>query len=337
LNAGHEVRALVRPTSDLRGLAGLACEQVLGDVREASAMRAACDGCDIVFHAAAIFAYAGYDKADMMSTASEGTSTVLRAARDAGIKRVVVTSSTAVLGGSTHPTPLDESAELLSQDVPDYFVSKAAQEKLAIREAQALGLELIVVNPAVILGPYDFRPSTSLATITSYLKDPLKLSYPGGINIVHAADVARGHILLAERGEPFERYIVGAENWQWPTIHRAIADLAGVAGPRLTVGRTGAYIGATFMELGSKVTRRPPMATRGMAKQVGRYFWYTHAKAAALGYRARPVHDTLRETLGWLLDSHHLSDKQKQALSPRTEVLDVRDHLRALERARQVS
>ncbi len=333
LNAGHEVRALVRAKSNTTALEGLACERHLGDVRDERALRAAMEGCELVFHAAAVFAYAGYSVDDMMSTATQGTLNVVRAARDAKVRRLVLTSSTAVLGGNDAPAPLDEMTEQLSDDAPDYFVSKSKQERLAVTEARALGLELVVVNPSMVLGPHDYRPSTSLLALTGYLQDPLKLTYPGGVNIVHAQDVARGHLLLAERGAPYERHIVAAENWTWDTIHRTVAELMGTSAPRLHIGRRSAYVGAALMELGSKLTRKPPLGTRDMAKQVGRYFWYTSDKARRLGYTARPSRQTLIETLGWLLDSPHLKEREKKRLHPAAPVLDARDHLRALARA----
>lgn len=335
LNDGHEVRALVRPTSQTRALDGLNAERVFGDVRDYKSVRAAMDGCEWVFHAAAVFAYFGYSKDDMMTTATEGTLNVLRAAKDAGVKRLMLTSSTAVLGGSETPVPLSESAAMLKSNMPDYFISKAQQEILAINEAKSMGLDLVVANPTVFVGPYDYRPSTSLSTFTGYIKDPVKMTYPGGINLAHAADIARGHLLLANVAKPYERHILGGENWQWPTLHRTMAELLGLKTPRFTASRSAAYVGATFMELGAKLRGKQPLATRGMAKQVGRYFWYSCDKARSLGYIARPSRTTMTETLGWLLDSTHLTEAQRAALKPSGAVLDARDHFRALERAQQ--
>ncbi len=333
LNDGHEVVALVRPTSNVRTLEGLSCERVFGDVRHAREVRAAVDGCEMVFHAAAVFAYTGYAKADMMTTAVGGTLNVLRAAQDARVRRLVLTSSTAVLGGNDIPAPLDEAAELSRSDVPDYFISKAQQEKAAIREAKNLKLELVVANPSALVGPYDFRPSASLAAITGYVKAPFKLTLPGGINLVHAADVARGHLLLAEHAPPYERHILSAENWRWETIHRTIAELLGLPPPRLIASKRATLAGAALVESGMRLLHREPPVTRSIARMAGLYFWYSHAKAARLGYSPRPTRTALVETLGWLCDSPHLSSRQKARLNPAHEVLDARDHLRAIARA----
>jgi dihydroflavonol-4-reductase len=323
LKAGHQVRALVRRTSNLKGLEGVDAEQVFGDVREAASMRPACEGVDVVFHAAAVFAYFGYARETMMQTAAEGTRTVLEAAKAGGAKRVVLTSSTAIFGGADEPRALAEGSPVVGDDAPDYFLSKAVQERSAVEKARELGLELGIANPSLFIGPHDYRPSTSLQTITGYMNDPLKLTYPGGICITHAADVARGHILIAERGEPFERYILGGDNVEWRAVHDTLSELLGVSTPRLKVGKASAYLGALLFEATSKVTGKPPLANRVMAAQVGKYFWYSSEKAKKLGYTSRPYRQTLAETIKWLLDSPHVSAAQRKKLAPAHEVLSA--------------
>lgn len=317
---GHRVRAMVRKSSNLQGLAGLALDYAYGDVRDAKALRAAADGCEVMFHTAAVFSYWGYSRDEMMETARAGARNAVDAAKDARVRRLVLTSSTAIFGGTDEPVARDESAPVVESGVPDYFVSKVVQERGALERAREVGVELVVANPTVFVGPYDFRPSSSLATITGYLGDPLKLTYPGGVDIVHAADVGRGHILLAEKGTPGERYILSGEQAEWRAIHRTISELCGVRGPGLTVGRTAARVGATFMELAAKLTKKPPLATRELAQQAGRYFWYRHDKAAKLGYAPRPMRTTLAQTIAWLLTSPHLSASQRAALAPAAEV-----------------
>ncbi|HET6345464.1 MAG TPA: NAD-dependent epimerase/dehydratase family protein, partial [Myxococcota bacterium] len=185
LRAGNKVRGLVRQGSNLQGLAGLNVELAYGDVRDGAALRAASDGCELLYHTAAVFAYTGHSAADMESTARDGASNVVQVAKDAGIKRLILTSSTVVLGGSDTPVALDERAELSGQGMPDYFTTKALQERTALARGRELGIEVVAVNPAVFIGPHDFRPSASLSTITAYLLDPLKVTYGGGINLSH--------------------------------------------------------------------------------------------------------------------------------------------------------
>lgn len=337
LARGHEVRALVRHTSNVQSLAGVGVPIVYGDVRNAEELTAAAEGCDTIFHTAAVFAYWGYARDVMMDTAKHGITNALDAAKAVGAKRVVLTSSTAIFGGSDGPRVLDETAPMNERGVPDYFASKAMQEREALEHAEKIGAELVVANPSVFIGPKDFRPSASLATITGYLGDPLKITYPGGANIIHASDVAIGHILLAERGNPGERYIIAAENVKWREVHETISELCGIARPRITVTRTPAIAAATFMELASKITRKPPLATRDLAQQTGRYFWYSNAKIARLGFLPRSMRQTLTQTIAWLMISPHLSDKQRAAMKPHEEVLQAMRQARIAERLHNVS
>src|SRR6202012_5282951 len=109
-----------------------------------------------------------------------GATNAIDAAKAAGVRRIVMTSSSAVFGGSDSAKVLDEKAPIVETGVPDYFISKALQERTAVEHASNVGVELVCANPSVFIGPYDFRPSASLATVTGYLSDPLKLTYPGG-------------------------------------------------------------------------------------------------------------------------------------------------------------
>jgi len=327
LQEGHTVRAMVRKTSNKRALDGLDIELVYGDVRNPEDLRAAADGCDTIFHTAAVFAYWNFSEEEMNQTAREGARNVVDAAKDAGVKRLILTSSAAVLGRNTSIHPMTEETEPHLQDTPAYFRSKALQEEIAVEHARERGVELISVNPSVIIGPNDFKPSASMATVTGYLLDPLKLTYPGGVNIVHVEDAARGHLLLAERGTPGERYLVSADNWEWQRVHETISDLCRIGGPRITMGRKGAMLGTALMELGAKLTKKPPLGTRDQARLVGSYFWYNHSKAAALGYRARSTRDALVDTIAWLLDSSHLSAEQKAQIRPSMDVETARKRL----------
>jgi dihydroflavonol-4-reductase len=133
------------------------------------------------------------------------------------------------------------------------------------------------------------------------------MTFPGGCNIVHAQDVARGHVLVAEAGRAGHRYLLGSENLTWETIHEIVADLCDIPGPAATATYTQAYLAATAMELWSRVTGKPPASTRTQAKTLGRYYWYRHARAAELGYAPRSARRAIAGALHWLLASEHVS------------------------------
>ena len=111
----------------------------------------------------------------------------MTAAEKAGVQRIVLTSCSSVLGPNWEPKPMTESDASDLEGAPDYFYSKRLQEETAFECADRDGVELVFICPSVFIGPYDFRPSAIFPTVTGYLFDPMKLSYPGGVNIIHAS------------------------------------------------------------------------------------------------------------------------------------------------------
>jgi dihydroflavonol-4-reductase len=325
--AGHEVRAFVRPTSDRRGLADLPAEIVYGDVLQPETLVAAAEGCDLLFHTAAVFAYWGHSADELTTIAVDGARHAVEAAQRAKIRRMVLTSSSVVLGSSAHPALRDERSEPNERDAPPYVAAKVAQERAAFQRAAELGLELVAVCPTISVGFPDYHLSPSNALIVAYLTDPFRLTYPGGCNIVSARDVARGHILAATAGTPGERYLLGSQNLDWPTIHRTISELCGVPGPHLHTNHTGAYLAATAEELRARLMRTPPSTTRTQAKMVGRHYWYSHARAAALGFAPRPARRALAEAIAWLVASPHISRQLRATLALSREVYDARNSM----------
>lgn len=324
--AGHDVRALVRADSDTRAIDGLPIERVTGDVLDPASLRAAADGCELLFHAAAIFSYWGHDADELRRTAVDGTRHALAAAKDAGVRRVVLTSSTVTLGSRTTTVPIDEDGAPLAGDTPDYFRAKIEQEQVALALADELGVELVIACPSIVVGPHDYRLSPSNGIIVAYWEDLVGTTWPGGINVVHAEDVARGHLLLAERGAPGARYVLGGDNLEWSLVHRTIAELSGLPPPRVMANHTTSYLVSGAMEAFALVTGTRPRSTRAQAQQVGRFYWYSHARAAALGYAPRPARTALAQTIAWMLiKSPHVGRALRARLRPAREVLAARE------------
>jgi dihydroflavonol-4-reductase len=250
----------------------------------------------------------------------EGTRNAIEAAASVGVARVVLTSSSVTCGSSPRPESRDERDLLRDPDAPSYFRMKVRQEREALKLADELGIDLVAVCPAITVGGPDYRLLPSNAIIVNYLNDPFSFTFPGGCNVVHVEDVARGHVLVAEKGERGERYLLGSENMPWADIHQTIADLCGTRGPTLTATLTGAYLAASAMELAARWTKKPPASTRSEAKALGRYYWYRIDRAEALGYRPRSSRQALAQAIAWLIDSPHVSHATRARLHPSTEV-----------------
>jgi dihydroflavonol-4-reductase len=325
LAAGYTVRALVRETSPLAGLAGLDVEIARGDVLRPETFDAAAASCEVLFHAASVFSYWGIAPEALERLAIDGAVHAVEAAHRAGVRRVVLTSSSVVRGSSPRPHPRDERDELTERDAPPYSIAKARQERAACARAAELGVDLVAVCPTLVVGPHDFRLSTSHAALVNYLADPWKATFPGGCNIVSVLDVARGHLLAAERGVRGARYLLAGENLEWTELHGWISELCGLPGPLVRAGHTAAFLAGAAHELLARWTGATPPTTRAQARMVGRFYWYRHDRASAeLGFTPRPARRALAEALAWLVASPHVSKELRRRIRLAPEVWAAR-------------
>ena len=297
LRHGHTAVGLVRATSDTTHVSKLPVRLFAGDVRDIETLSPPIAGCDVVFHTAVHFSYWGHSQSELHKTAIDGTHNVILAAREAGVRRVVITSSSVTLGAGRDPEVRDETSRAEAQDTEEagYVATKIKQEARAADFASEAGGEVVFALPTMSMGAFGSALGPSNGVIASYLADPFKLSWPGGCNIVAVEDVADGHVLLAERGEAGARYVLGSENLTWPAIHALIATLSGVDAPKHIASGLTCHGVAVAEELRAFVTGSSPLATRKQAAMVGRHYWYSHAAAGALGYAPRSAEDEEHE------------------------------------------
>jgi dihydroflavonol-4-reductase len=323
LRGGHQVRVFVRQTSDCRSLNGLPVEIHQGDVLDPESLQHAMRSCDVLFHAAAIFSYENAVSSELEALAVEGTINAIDAAYFGKVRRVVLTSSSVIFGSSNRPLVRNE------QDKPDeannvpYIAAKQAQAQAALAHAERLGVKLVVVCPTLTVGPYGYKLGPSNGAIVSYLRDPSKATIPGGCNIVSVRDVAQGHVLVARKGRPGEKYLLGSENLHWSNIHRTISELCGTAGPSWQANHTTSMLVATATELLCNLTRTQPLTTRIQARMVGRYYWYENKKAQALGYRPQPARAALAEAIAWLSANSQISRQIRTTLRLSRDVFEA--------------
>ncbi|MBX3484890.1 NAD-dependent epimerase/dehydratase family protein [Phenylobacterium sp.] len=334
VRGGHEVTGLVRPGAALSVLEGLPLRLAVGDVLAPDSLAGAVAGQEVVFHTAVAFSYWGHAPDDLATTATDGSLNVLAAAAAAGVRRVVMTSSSVTLGASYRPEVRDEDAR--AEDDPGesaYVLAKIAQERAAREAAERLGIEVVFACPTMSVGAFANRLGPSNGVVTSYLADPFRLTWAGGCNIASVRDVAAGHVLLARRGEPGACYVLGGENLTWRDIHSTVARLAGAPPPAAQASAVGCYALAVAEEARARLTGRPPLATRAQARMVGRYYWYSHARAAALGYAPRPARAALADAVAWLSASSHVSRETRAGMRLSREVHAARLARQTEERA----
>jgi dihydroflavonol-4-reductase len=301
LEAGHEVRALVRPGTDTQQLDGLAAERVAGDLSDAEPLRRGMAGCDLAFHVAALYSYWGHRAEEFYETNVEGTRRVLEAAGEAGVARVVYTSSIAVLGLNRDHTPAtEETPSTLEDRVGPYQRSKFLAEEVA-RDHARQGLPVVIVNPSTPVGVGDHKPTPTGQIIVDFLNGRMFGYVDTGLNIVDVEDVAAGHLLAAERGRIGERYILGGENVSLKQLLGLLAEISGRPASRLriphAVAQGWSYVDVALARLSP---RRRPAATPEKVRLSHRYEWFDPGKAVReLGLPQTPAREGLRKAVEW--------------------------------------
>src|SRR4051812_20611569 len=324
LAAGHEPVAVVRRGADLRGLAGIDAPRAYANLRALDSVTTAIRDTEVVVHCAALFSYRRADDERLAQANVETTRAVMRAAADSGVRRVVLTSSSVVFGSAAGPQQIDESGSMGGEWVPAYFHAKNEQSQVATEEAARSGLELVTACPTLVVGGPSWRLVPSNAVLVRYLLDPTRSTFDGGCNVVAVEDVARGHVMLAERGMPGESYLLGGENVSWRTLHALVSELTGLDGPHITATRTSAWLTASVLEVAAQIAGREPLATRDEARTLGRWYWYSSDKARSLGYAPVSARAALASALAWLVVSPHVPRLVREGLTLADEVYAAR-------------
>jgi nucleoside-diphosphate-sugar epimerase len=296
VNAGHDVVALVRDPAAAMDLDDLGVELVGGDILTRSGLDRATAGADGVFHLAAWYRVGAHDRSAAEAINVQGTRNVLEAARDAGVGKIVYTSTVAVLG-DTGRRVVDETYRHDGPWLSEYDRTKwLAHYEVAVPMADA-GVPIVIVQPGLVYGPGDH--SNVGDVFRDYLRRRLPVMPDQGGCWSHVADTARGHILAMERGRPGESYILGGECRLWPDVLRLAQEITGVKAPSLTLPPVLARVSALVMKPLAALVRVPQMYhPETLRVAAGTTYWASDAKARReIGWNPRPLRDGLTETL----------------------------------------
>lgn len=298
---GAQLRLLVRPTSDLRNLAGIDADQVTGDLRDPASIEHAMAGCDTVFHVAADYRLWVRDPDEMYRSNVEGTRTLLAAARKHKVGRVIYTSSVATMGFASNGTLADEDSPVTIGDmVGHYKRSKFLAEQVAL-EAGRSGQEVVVVNPSTPVGEMDVKPTPTGRIVLDFLKKKFPAYVDTGLNLVDASECARGHVLAFEKGKSGQRYILGGENLTLKQILDRLAAITGLPSPSVEVPHFVAMGAAIVDEIWTgRLRGREPRATIDAVRMGRKKMFVSSNKAEReLGWKVAPVDAALRRAADW--------------------------------------
>jgi dihydroflavonol-4-reductase len=308
IEQGYQVRALARPTSRLENLDALKVQIAVGDLQNIDSLRAAVKGCQTVFHVAADYRLWARDPNELYRSNVDGTLNLLRAASEAGVERIVYTSSVGVLGYSKDGTPGNEQTPVsLADMIGHYKRSKFLAEEKAREFCSEQRLPIVIVNPSTPIGENDIKPTPTGKIILDFLKGRMPAFVDTGLNLVDVHDVAKGHLLALERGKSGERYILGHQNITLQEMLRQLAEITGRKAPTWRIPYRLAYAAAwidTF--IWGRLLRREPHIPLEAVRMASKHMYFDASRAVReLGLPQSPIRGALERAVAWFRNNRY--------------------------------
>ena len=300
LKQGFRVRALARKDSSRRNITDLEIDVAIGDLRDRTSLDRALEGCDVLFHVAAAYTFWTPDPTAIYETNVGGTENILAAARNAGIQKIVYTSTESTIGIEGHNVGSEETEATLDSLSGHYKKSKLLAERLALEMCQE-GLPLTVVNPTMPVGPWDAKPTPSGQIVVDFLNGRMPAYVNTGLNVVDVGDVAKGHILALEKGRIGERYILGNKNMTLRELLGALETITGIKAPNVRIPIWLA-LGAAYVDefVRGKLLKRPPRIPVSAVRTARKFRHFDCAKSIReLGLPQTPIEESLSRAVSW--------------------------------------
>lgn len=299
LEQGAQVRVLRRPTTDTSALDGRPVEWVDGDLDDAASLRRAVSGMSVVFHLAADYRLAVPRPRRMHQANVDGTVRLLRAAGEAGVPRIVYTSSAATVKCS-QDRPANEQDFLAPGECRSTYQLTKVLAEGAVWDLIRQGAPITVVNPSTVIGPGDRRPTPTGRMIVDFLGGRMPGFLDAVMTWVCVEDVARGHWLAATRGETGQRYILAGETLSLDRFLQILAEVSGRRRPRLRIPYGVAYAAGMAGTAWSRVSGREPQATLDAVRMSATPMIYDGTKAAReLGLPSTPIRVGVEKAVDW--------------------------------------
>jgi dihydroflavonol-4-reductase len=323
LRRGDRVRILARNSSRKSNIEALGCEIAIGDLKDPMSLMRCMQGCSRVYHVAADYRLWARNPQDIYDNNVGGTRNLLSACCEAGVDKVIYTSSVGTIGLRKDGYPADENSPVKLDDmIGHYKRSKFMAEQVA-HEFAASGLPVIIVNPTTPVGTGDIKPTPTGKIILEFLKGRMPAYVSTGLNLVGVEDVAQGHLLAEAKGKVGERYILGGENWSLEEILDTLAKICGKHTPRVRIpwilALTAGYVENFIM--GSILRREPLIPLEGV--RMAQYKMYISSEKARkeLGYDPAPAEKALREAVEYFRNEWQPDSTQDRVSNLRAKTI----------------
>ncbi len=315
LSAGQSVRVLARRGSDSRALAGLDAERAEGDLRNPASLELALRGVNRVFHVAADYRLWSRNPSEIYESNVTGTRNLLEAAKRAGVEQFIYTGTVATIAVDRPTLPSEFTESALDEMVGHYKRSKWLAEKEVLKAAND-GLPVLIVMPTTPVGPGDWKPTPTGKLIVDFLNGKMPGYVETGLNFVGVEDVARGHLLAAERGKTGERYLLGAENLTFKQLLDLLAHATGMPAPRLKIPHSVA-LGFAYAEnvFSRLIGRDPQIPVEGVKIARHNMFVDVSKSQRELGFVPGPVSAALDRAVRWYQENGYVRTGVRRAVA----------------------
>ncbi len=296
---GENVRVLMRASSSNRAISDLSLEYVTGDLRDVGSLERAMSGVQRVFHVAADYRLWAKHPQDIYDSNVGGTKNLLSAAKSAGVEQLIYTSTVATIAVDRPELPNESTDSKLEEMVGHYKRSKWMAEQEVLQAARA-GLPAIVAMPTTPVGPWDWKPTPTGKIVLDFLNGKMPGYVETGLNFVGVEECAAGHLLVAERGQIGERYLLGGENLTLKQLLDMLAKITGLAAPTMKIPH-GLALGVAYVEsaFSRLIGKEPGIPVEGV--RIAQHVMFVDASRAQreLGFRPGSVPAALERAVRW--------------------------------------
>jgi dihydroflavonol-4-reductase len=305
LDRGEKVRGYVLPDEDLTSLNGMPLQIIKGNVLDREALKAAVEGVDVVYHLAGIISIMPGRNELMRQVNVVGTGNVARAAREAGVRRMVYVSSIHALCRPPEGTAIDEAVRFDPHSAAGEYDQTKAEASLAVLGEVAKGLDAVLICPTGIIGPYYLRGGSPMSSqIRKWMKPGWHVTINGHFDFVDVRDVARGMILAGQKGRTGETYIIRGQRISVAELVQMVRDETGLKGLSVFVPFRLAFMAASLATLHSRLWRKKVQFTRYALETLASNSIICGEKAKReLGYEPRQMRETMHDTVRWLTEN----------------------------------
>jgi dihydroflavonol-4-reductase len=307
LDQDEKVRVLIWRGEDTSPLNNLPVEQVVGDVLEQASLESAMDGIDIVYHLAGIISIMPGKNPFVWQVNVEGTRNVIAAAQRAYVRRLIYTSSIHAITRAPHGVTMDESLGFdVNNPYGEYDRSKAAAS-LEVQQAVKKGLDAVIVCPTGVIGPYDFRGSEMGEVIRSASEARPMFYVEGAYDFVDVRDVVSGLIAARDYGRSGESYILSGHKLSVRYMLETVREVTGKAFSSIKIPFSLAEIAARYTPWYYQRTKHKPRFTPYSLEVLKSNSNIScHKAMAELGYKPRPIYESIADTVRWFLEHRKL-------------------------------